>query len=117
MKEFIETLAKICHEANKAYCESMGDTSQQPWDKAPDWQKESARNGVRFHLASHREPFESHESWMREKKASGWTHGPVKDETKKTHPCMVPYKDLPLEQRMKDFLFGGIVNSFKKAMN
>ena len=45
-----EKIAKVCHEANRAYCEALGDYSQTTWEKAPDWQKESAINGVQFHL-------------------------------------------------------------------
>lgn len=30
----IEQIARVCHEVNRAYCESMGDTSQVPWEDA-----------------------------------------------------------------------------------
>ena len=43
-------IASICHEANRAYCLSIGDESQPEWATAPDWQRVSAINGVRFHL-------------------------------------------------------------------
>ena len=42
----IEDVAHICHESNRAYCETLGDQSQPPWSEAPDWQKESAVNGL-----------------------------------------------------------------------
>src|SRR5437879_1359495 len=42
----VEQVAKICHEANRAYCETIGDNSQPTWEKAPQWQKDSAINGV-----------------------------------------------------------------------
>ena len=38
--------------------------------------------------------------------ADGWVYGIVKDPESKTHPCLVPYQDLPAEQRIKDSLFG-----------
>jgi hypothetical protein len=41
-------IARVCHEVNRAYCTSLGDESQLPWDSAPQWQKDSAINGVRF---------------------------------------------------------------------
>lgn len=31
----IEDVAQVCHEVNKAYCESIGDNSQPEWDTAP----------------------------------------------------------------------------------
>jgi hypothetical protein len=50
---------------------------------------------------------------MQEKKAAGWIYGPVKDPEKKEHPCIVPYDQLPIEQRTKDYLFKAIVDCFK----
>ena len=108
-----EQIARICHEVNRAYCNSIGDTSQPSWEDAPDWQKASAVNGVEFHLNNDTTPEQSHENWMREKEADGWVYGPTKDPEKKEHPCMVPYDQLPLEQRTKDYLFKAIVDCFK----
>ena len=41
----IEDIARICHEANRAYCKAFGDDSHLPWDSAPQWQRESAIMG------------------------------------------------------------------------
>lgn len=111
----MEAIAKICHEANRAYCETIGDHSQPSWDLAPSWQRESAIAGVQKHLAAPLTPEQSHESWLEQKRADGWVYGPEKDPEKKTHPCMVPYADLPKEQRAKDHLFGAIVAALKAA--
>jgi hypothetical protein len=102
----IETLARICHQINKAYCESIGDNSQHDWESAPEWQKESAVKGVRFQLANpSADASDSHASWLAEKTQDGWKYGPVKDASKKEHPCFVPYEELPKEQQVKDHLF------------
>ena len=45
-----DAIAKMCHELNMAYCAALGDDSQAPWEAAPEWQKQSARNGVLYHL-------------------------------------------------------------------
>lgn len=116
--EFLESdlvirIAKICHESNRAYCQSIGDDSQPTWDKAPEWQKQSAVNGVKFHLTGDHQPSASHESWMAEKEAEGWVYGAVKDPAKKEHPCMVPYDQLTLAQKSKYHIFRAIVHSFK----
>lgn len=112
MKDTLNVLdvAKICHETNRAYCESLGDFSQAPWADAPAWQKESAVNGVIYHLDTPTAgPESSHESWLQMKEANGWKYGPVKDAEKKEHPCFVPFDDLPQSQQMKDYLFTTIV--------
>ena len=109
-----EQIAEVCHEVNRVYCEVLGDISQPIWANAPDWQKESAINGVQFHVQNpDAKPAASHEEWLKEKKADGWTYGTVKDVEKKNHPCMVPYHELPKEQQAKDYIFTAIVNQLK----
>lgn len=113
MTTVAKSIARFCHNINKAYCESIGDMSQPTWEDAPDWQKDSAMNGVMFHLGKNVEPEESHENWMAEKVADGWVYGEVKDPEKKTHPSLVPYEELPTEQKTKDYLFKAVVDTFK----
>lgn len=103
-------IAVVAHEANRAYCRALEDYTQMPWQYAPAWQRESAVAGVRFCIASpDAPPSANHDAWHAEKQRTGWKYGPVKDEVKKTHPCMVPYEKLPLEQRRKDGLFKAVV--------
>lgn len=114
MDDRLVKIAKLCHQVNKAYCESQGDLSQTDWENAPDWQKDSAVNGVNFHLRNEGiTPENSHESWMKQKEEEGWVYGEVKDPEKKTHPCMVPYCELPAEQKAKDYIFKAICEFFK----
>lgn len=108
------SIAKVAHEINKAYCDSIGDHSQPSWEDAPEWQRSSAINGVEFHLGDpNASPSASHESWLKQKTEEGWKYGLVKDPVKKEHPCFVPYDELPVEQRSKDYLFKQVVHSLK----
>src|SRR6266487_5292003 len=99
-------IAKVCHEANRAYCETLGDMSQKPWDQAEQWQQDSALSGVIFAITTPEIPVSAqHDAWLADKRAAGWKYGPVKDAEKKEHPCFVPYEELPKEQQAKDALF------------
>lgn len=110
----VEAIARVCHEANRAYCVSLGDTSQPSWDDAPDWQRQSAVTGVAGHLdGSITSARQSHESWLREKEATGWTYGPTKDPILKQHPCFVAYDLLPPSQQKKDALFKAVVDALR----
>lgn len=105
----VEAAARAAHEVNRAYCHALGDESQPQWYEAPDWQKDSARAGARMHIESDVSPEDSHAAWMAQKLGEGWKYGPVKDPDKKEHPCMVPFAELPPEQRAKDHLFRAVV--------
>jgi len=109
---FIERAAQAAHEANRILCQALGDNSQVPWSEAPQWQKDSAIQGA-MAVWDNPEitPDQQHQSWMNTKLADGWKYGPVKDAEAKTHPCMVPYSELPKDQRLKDHLFGIVVRS------
>lgn len=110
--ETIVRAAQVAHEANRAYCASIGDNSQPAWEDAPDWQRRSAVHGVRFHMDNpDAGPSASHDNWLAEKRRDGWVYGPVKNPEKKEHPCMVPHEELPEEQRRKDALFIGVVRA------
>lgn len=43
-------IASVCHAANKSWCEANGDKSQQDWDRAEQWQRDSAIKGVELSL-------------------------------------------------------------------
>lgn len=108
----IEQIARVAHEANRAWCAANGDFSQPIWEMAPDWQKTSAIAGVKFHLANpNAGPSASHDEWLRHKTTEGWTYGMVKNSDLKQHPCMVPFEGLPPEQQAKDRLFRAIVHA------
>ena len=99
-------IAEVCHELIRAFCRTIGDPVQPTWADAPTWQRESAVNGVKFAIMfPDALPSAQHDAWLQDKVAAGWVRGPVKDERAKTHPCIVPYGELPTAQRMKDKLF------------
>lgn len=43
-----------------------------------------------------------HETWMRGRLAEGWKYGEKRDDDLKTHPCIVPYSDLPEGEKVYD---------------
>lgn len=110
MGSILLAAARAAHEVNRAYCEGIGDTTQVPWDAAPEWQRDSAIEGVRALLAKPElTPADMHALWLEHKTADGWRYGKTKDVEAKTHPCMVDYDQLPEAQRVKDSLFRATV--------
>lgn len=113
----LDIIAAAAHMANRAYCIAHNDHSQATWEEAPDWQKDSVRNGVRAKLRDPSiTPAESHLLWLGQKTREGWKYGSVKDPEKKLHPCFLPYEQLPPEHRFKDELFLTNVMSMAKVL-
>lgn len=112
----VSAIARVCHEVNRAYCAGLGDDTQVAWDDAADWQRESAIKGVHFAISNpEAQPSAQHDAWLNDKLEDGWKYGPVKDAEAKEHPCILPYDELPAEQRTKDYLFLAVVRSMVLA--
>lgn len=43
-----------------------------------------------------------HENWASDRIKQGWKYGPKRNDDKKEHPCLIPYEDLPEEEKEYD---------------
>ena len=43
-----------------------------------------------------------HEVWAAGRITDGWMYGKKRDDEKKTHPCLVPYEELPESEKEYD---------------
>ncbi|AAQ17888.1 hypothetical protein Aeh1ORF227c [Aeromonas phage Aeh1] len=108
----VEQIAAVCHEMSRHYCLLLGDDSIKPWKEAEEQQKQSCILGVKSVMTDPDKTAEQlHHEWKSHKISEGWKYGETKDSKLKTHPCIVDYEDLPIEQRIKDELFSSIVVS------
>lgn len=46
----------------------------------------------------------NHEVWATQRIKDGWIYGDQRDDDRKTHPCLVPYDDLPETEKEYDRL-------------
>ena len=112
-----ETIARVCHEANRALQAAQADPTiavAAAWDDCGAEMQASAVDGVRAVMGG-ADSRASHENWVRFKTDHGWTYGLLKDETRKEHPLLISYEELPESQRVKDDLFGAIVQALSPA--
>ena len=110
----VVAIATMCHQANKAWCQVNDDNSQKDWAEAEAWQRDSAIAGVEFKLNNPEAKEDAqHNAWMKDKVDAGWVYGVEKNAEAKTHPCIVPFNELPEFQQKKDALFCAIVNALK----
>lgn len=43
-----------------------------------------------------------HEVWAQNRMKEGWVYGPVRNDEKRETPCLVPYEELPEEEKAYD---------------
>lgn len=43
-----------------------------------------------------------HEVWAENRIQQGWTYGEKRNDKLKTHPCLIPYEELPEEEKEYD---------------
>jgi len=46
----------------------------------------------------------AHDIWAKQRMREGWKYGPVRDDVRKSHPCLVPYDQLPESEKEYDRL-------------
>lgn len=108
--EEITAIARTVHEAVRAWAAAHGQGAIPHWNSAPAWMRASSRESVQFVL-DHPDADDGaqHDQWMAQKKRDGWVYGAVRDDDKKHHPMLVPFKDLPEFEKRKDTLLRAIV--------
>lgn len=112
-----EAFGRALHEANRAFCILTGDDTQPSWDDAPDWMKTATKSSIDAIIAG-ATPASLHDVWSKEKLDTGWVYGPVKDAkaSPPTHPCLVDYSKLPVEQRAKDDVYHRVTHALLAAL-
>lgn len=109
-----EIIAHVLHEANRAYCEAIGQQVQPSWAEAPEEQRRATFDGIAQVFANHEiDPVALHDAWIVGMVANGWRYGPERDDLRKLHPCICPYEQIPEHERAKDRLFKAIVLALK----
>jgi len=107
-QDVIEQAARMAHTINNVYRKGLGEAVKPAWEECPEELRNSVRSGVEGILAGN-SPETSHEDWLSFKAQHGWSYGEIEDPIKKTHPCFLPYDQLPPAQRLKDTIFHAVV--------
>jgi hypothetical protein len=55
-----------------------------------------------------------HEVWAQRRMAEGWRYGPRRDEVKKEHPNLIPYKDL--SESEKEYARSAAIETLKAIL-
>jgi hypothetical protein len=108
----VARIAQVVHEAIRAWQKANGQKPSPVWSRAPEWMKESSRAVVVWAAENPRASARAHhERWLRQMETAGWRYGVRRNDSRKTHPMMVPYSDLPEIERRKDALVAAVIDA------
>ena len=109
MSPSLEAIARVIHAAIRTWSTAHGQPDMPDWDVAPQWMKDSTFASIQFVLEHpDADAGAQHVQWMNQRRAQGWTYGPVRDEARKTHPMLVPFDQLPIMEQKIDELVSAI---------
>lgn len=109
----IDTICAVVHEAMRAYAKQVKGEHMPAWSRAPSWMKVATRNSVEAVISNpNQTPGTQHALWLEAKRKDGWKYGDTKDARRKTHPLLIPFEQLPSDERLKDALLISIVRAF-----
>lgn len=111
-------IARVAHEAVRAWQVASGQKPAPTWSRAPAWMKEATLEAVLWKEGARApSPAARHRQWLEEKKSAGWKVGERKDARKRTHPLMVPYSKLPEVERRKDALVSAVIRALSEPIS
>lgn len=110
----IADIARVCHEANRAFCIAKGDHTVSTWDMLPETVQLGIIDDVRYASTNPAvTPQQLHERWAERLVAEGWQRGAVHAPDLLESPDLVDYVELTDDAKSKQRLFCSIVKSFE----
>ena len=108
MDKKIKEIAKFIYEATRIEA-GWSNRSIVPeiWKQRDDKFKKQFVNIIEMYLEKDKllTPEKAHDSWVVAYEKMGWKYGEKRDVDKKTHPDMLPFNELPKDEKDKDSIF------------
>ena len=101
-------ITKIVYEAARLEAKWSGrSVVPEPWEERDEDFRDQMIEVVEDYLKMDKlpTPEEAHDSWVKAYEKMGWKYGEKRDPVLKTHPDMVPFDALPLDEQQKDAIF------------
>jgi len=109
----IWNIAKIVWEADKGFVEMASLIEVPHWEEAEDWQRDKVCSDVAYLLEYENAPESAlHDIWVDAMREHGWKHGEKIDKEQHTHPHLLPYNELPIEEKIRNNLMWTLVRKF-----
>ena len=115
MKPYKITARDIAHRINDVTCWIPRPDGSLPneWSELSDEQQNHAINAVKeIYNSEPKTAEELHELWMKPLLATSWKTGEY-NIIKRTHPCLMPFNELPDSEKLKDILWQKMTEAFR----
>lgn len=111
----VEDIARIVVNTNADYSNALGEQIAY-WDETSTEVKNSIIRGVISALRYDPTPEQNHQNFLDDRMKDGWTYGPEKNVELKQHPDLLPFEQLPTDQKAKNFIFLSLVKSLRSKL-
>jgi hypothetical protein len=106
----VEQIARVAYAAEAERSLQVAARASASFDALPDAERAAYIAHVQFILDNeHAGPAKEYRMLCARKEADGWEYGPTLDEAAKTDPTIVPFEQLPAENRKAAHLMYAIV--------
>lgn len=108
----MENIARLIYEATRLEAMwSKRPIVPEPWEQRDERFRKQFVEVVWRYMKSESlpTPEEAHNSWVESYVKMGWKYGEKRDPKLKTHPDLVPFNELPKDERDKDAIFLALV--------
>lgn len=106
----IHEIARVAHEAVCGVRLGFGEGESVPWsDTSPEEKSMASHMVVTIMRRPHLDSEQLHQDYCNDMVAKGWQYGPEHDAAAKLSPLLVPFGQLPVEQRVEDQVFRQVV--------
>jgi len=93
--------ARVAHDALSSLRIALGEPSLPAWDTAGAWMRRDTYALVNTIMANGAcsSAEAEHTRWYNDRVEAGWTHGPIRDDSAKVNPLLLPWEKLSPEAR------------------
>lgn len=108
----VSNIALLAHAALNALAHILTGSDLIDWEAAAEDAKARLIAGIQMILDDPQAtPEQQHEKWLAARQAEGWKHGKERDADKKISPLILPYAELPTDQKARDYVLFALVRS------
>ncbi|MDB4584824.1 hypothetical protein N9164_16870 [Draconibacterium sp.] len=115
--ELSEKIARIAHDADRAWCAAFGWPGSAGWSHCTPGDREARIEAVLMIITTPGADASTlHDDWCEVMRRNGWRHGAAHDGIARTSPGLIAFDRLPIDQQRRQAMFVGIVRALSLGL-